>query len=134
MMRSASARRLAADQAGGVAVEFAFVAPIFLTCIVGILMLALAYYEGATVQWSLERSLRAAMVHPGVTAADIRHAIDEDLDQMGIDFDFSYHVEEVDTVQLAVARIAYDAPLHIPFVPDASIRFVAENVAPLATP
>jgi Flp pilus assembly pilin Flp len=132
MMRFAFARRsLARDQTGAAAVEFAMIAPVLFTCICGILMLGLAYYEGATVQWSLERTLRAAMIDPDVTAEDIEAALNEQLEAIGSpEIDFTYVIDDAGSVPLAVATANYEVPLHVPFVPDLALHFSAESVAP----
>lgn len=132
MMRSAFAKRpLAHDDSGAAAVEFAMIAPVLFTCICGIVMLGLAYYEGATVQWSLERVLRASMVDPDVTAEDVEAALNEELEAIGSpEIDFSYVVDDSGSVPVAVATANYEVPLHVPFVPDLALHFSAESVAP----
>jgi Flp pilus assembly pilin Flp len=119
------------DTRGAAAVEFAMVAPVLITCIVGILMLGMAYYEGATVQWSLQRTLRAAMIDPNLTADDIEQALKERLEAIGSpEIDFSYVVDESGSVPLAIATANYEVPLRVPFVPDLALHFSAESVAP----
>jgi Flp pilus assembly protein TadG len=132
MMRSVFAKRsLARDRGGAVAVEFAMIAPVLCTCIVGILMLGMAYYEGATVQWSLERTLRAAMLDPEITPAEIETALNERLEAIGSpEIEFSYAIDETGSVPVAVATANYEMPLHVPFVPDLALHFSAESVAP----
>jgi Flp pilus assembly protein TadG len=133
MTPSASARSDAlACERGAAAVEFALIAPPLLTFIVGLIMLGFAYYQGATIQWSLERTLRAAMIDPDVSASDIEDAIRADLAQIGSpEIDFSYQTDETGAVPLAIVRVGYDVPLSVPFLPDLSLPFSAENVAPL---
>jgi Flp pilus assembly pilin Flp len=132
MTRSASAeRRLARDTSGAAAVEFAMIAPVLCTLIVGILMLGMAYYEGATIQWSLERTLRAAMLDPDITANEIETALNQRLEAIGSpDIDFEYVIDESGGVPPAVATANYEVPLHVPFVPDLALHFSAESVAP----
>jgi Flp pilus assembly pilin Flp len=125
----ASVRR---DESGSAAVEFALVAPPLLTMIVGVLMLGMAYFEGASVQWAMERSLRAAMVHPDLSATEIEAMLMEDLQEAGSpEIDFNYEIDETGAVPLAVATASYDVALNIPFVPDLSLHFAAENVGPV---
>ncbi len=133
MTPSASARRrFAGNHCGAAAVEFAMVAPVLLTMIVGLLMLAMAYYQGATIQWSLERSLRAAMIDPDFTPSDLEEAMADDLARIGSpDVAFSYEVDDSGAVPVAVVTAAYDVPLIVPFLPDMALHFVAENVAPV---
>jgi Flp pilus assembly protein TadG len=133
MTRSVYARRrrFRRDARGAAAVEFAIVAPALITCIVGLLMLGITYYEGATVQWSLERRLRAAMIDPDATAAQIEAAIRSDLEQIGSpEIEFIYQVDDEGAVPLAVVTVNYDVPLQIPFLPDMALHFSAEGVAP----
>ena len=134
MTRSGSARRrLARDEAGTTAVEFAIISPLLFTFLLGIFQLGMAYYEGATIQWSLERSLRSAMVHPETTAEDIQEAMQDELQLIGSpDVDFSYEVDDSGAVPLAVVRADYDVPVKVPFLPDLALHFAAENVVPVA--
>lgn len=129
MTRSASVRSC---ESGSAAVEFALVAPPLLTMIVGVLMLAMAYFEGASVQWAMERTLRSAMVHPDLSATEIEAMLMEDLEEAGSpDVDFNYEIDESGEVPLAVASATYDVPLNIPFLPDMALHFAAENVGPV---
>ncbi len=132
MMRFGFGRRsLARDAGGAAAVEFAMIAPVLFTCIVGMLMLGMAYYEGATVQWSLERTLRAAMIDPDITGDEIEAALNERLETIGSpEINFSYVIDETGSVPIAIATANYDVPLHVPFVPDLALHFSAESVAP----
>lgn len=124
-------RSLARDHSGATAVEFAMIAPVLFTCIVGILSLGMAYYEGATVQWSLERTLRAAMIDPEVTGAQIEASLNERLEAIGSPVvDFSYIIDDSGSVPVAVATANYEVPLRVPFVPDLALHFSAESVAP----
>jgi Flp pilus assembly pilin Flp len=133
MTRSESAKkRLPRDESGTTAVEFAIIAPLLFTFLLGIFALGMAYYEGATIQWSLERALRTAMVYPDTTADDIQEAMAEELQLIGSpDVDFSYEVDESGTIPLAVVRADYDVPVKVPFLPDMALHFAAENVAPI---
>lgn len=119
------------NQSGSTAVEFALVAPVLIIMITGIMMLSIAYYRGATVQWSLERTLRAAMIDPDVGADEIEDMLAADLERIGSpEFEFEYDIDNSGSVPFRVVRVTYDAPLEIPLLPDLSLRFSAENVAP----
>lgn len=125
-------KRFARDDRGAAAVEFAFVAPALLTMIVAMIVLGMAYYEGASVQWSLERSLRAAMVDPEATGEDIEALMTEELALIGSpEVDFNYAIDDSGAVPLAVVTAQYEVPLNIPFLPDLALQFTAENVAPV---
>lgn len=134
MTPSASAKRWRAfrrDGQGSAAVEFALVAPILLTLILGMLMLGIAYYQGMSVQWSLERSLRTAMIDPEVSAQEIEDRMLEELGDIPVDtLVFDYNIEDSGDVPLAVATVDYDVPLQIPFIPAVSLHFTAESAMP----
>lgn len=133
MTRSASARgHFTRNARGTTAVEFALIAPVLMTMILGVLMLGMAYYEGATMQWSLERNMRAVMLDPDTTEADIEELMAEDLARIGSpDVDFTYEIDESGSVPLGIATASFDVPLNIPFLPDFSLHFSAENVTPV---
>ncbi|MGE0740699.1 MAG: TadE/TadG family type IV pilus assembly protein [Hyphomonadaceae bacterium] len=125
-------RRFARNRDGAAAVEFAMISPALFSIVVGVLMLGVAYYEGATIQWSLERSLRSAMIHPDVTLADIEELMADDLVRIGSpEVDFSYVVDDTGAVPLAIVTADYDVPLEIPFLPPFPLHFRAETVAPV---
>jgi Flp pilus assembly pilin Flp len=124
-------RSLARDASGAAAVEFAMIAPALFTCIVGTLMLGMAYYEGATIQWTLERQMRTAMINPDATGADIEAAIAADLEQIGSpDIEFTYVLDASGSVPITVMTADYEVPLRVPFLPDLALHFSAETVAP----
>lgn len=131
-MQSVSARCFLSARSGAAAVEFAFVGPVLMTLIVGILMLGMAHYEGATVQWSLERALRVAMIDSEVSKEEIEALMAEDLARIGSpDVNLSYEIDESGSVPVAVASASYEVPLNIPFLPDLALRYAAENVTPV---
>jgi TadE-like protein len=133
MTRSGFANRIAREEGGTAAVEFAMIAPLLFALILGIVALGMAYYEGATIRWSLERGLRTAMVYPDTTPEDIEAAMQEELALIGSpDVDFSYEIDDDGAVLLAIVRADYEIPIRVPFLPDMSLRFAAENVAPVA--
>lgn len=130
-MPYASAKRFGDDQGGATAVEFAIVSPVLLTMILGVFALGSAYYEGATVQRSLERALRTAMVHPELDGSDIEEMLNADLERIGSpEIDFSYTIDDSGEMRMAVARAAYEVPVMIPFIPEIFLAFEAENVMP----
>jgi hypothetical protein len=95
-------------------------------------MLGIAYYQASTIQWSLERSLRAAMIDEDTTLQDIRDAMADDLDRIGSpDVELTYTVDNSGTVPMAIVTADYDVPLNIPFLPKLMLRYSIEDVVPL---
>lgn len=117
---------------GSTAVEFAIIAPVLVTFILGILMLGIAYHNAATIQWSLERSIRMAMIDEDVTLAEIEAAMADDLARAGSpDIVLSYTLEESGAVKLAVITADYEVPLNIPLLPALSLHYSVEDVVPV---
>jgi len=131
MTRSASAK-FARCKNGASAVEFALIAPPLFGSILGVLALAFAYYQGATMQWSIERSVRVAMLNPDVTVDDIRALIADDLASIGApDVNLSYEIDNAGAVPLAIVRASYETPLNLPLLSDLALPFTVETVTPL---
>jgi len=61
--RRGGLRRLVRSRLGATAVEFALVAPIFLTMVVGVFELSRAMWIKATMQFAVEETTRFAMVN-----------------------------------------------------------------------
>lgn len=117
---------------GSTAVEFAIIAPVLVTFILGILMLGIAYHNAATIQWSLERSIRMAMIDEDVTLEEIEAAMADDLARAGSpDIALSYTLEESGAVKLAVITADYEVPLNIPLLPALSLHYSVEDVVPV---
>jgi len=139
MTPSASAKRYPGawarfrrERRGSTAVEFAFVAPILVMFIMGILMLGIAYHNASTIQWSLERSIRMAMIDADVTLEEIEAAMAEDLERIGSpDLDLTYTLDESGPVPLAVITADFAVPLNIPLLPAMNLSYSVENVVPL---
>ena len=124
--------RFQRERDGSTAIEFAIVAPVLVTFIIGVLMLGLAYYNASTIQWSLERSLRAVMIDEDTTLADIEAAMEEDMERIGSpDLELTYTLDDSGPVPLAVITAEFDVPLDIPFVPTLNLHYSIEDVVPL---
>jgi Flp pilus assembly protein TadG len=139
MMPSASVklplcRRLALwrNRAGGAAVEFALIAPPLFAMIFGTVILGLGFHQGVTVQWSMERSLRAAMLDADVTEEEIAALMAQDLELIGSPaVELSYAIDESGPAPLALVTATHEVPFNVPFAPEFSLTFTASNAAPI---
>lgn len=131
-MRSAFADRFAADAKGSAAIEFAAVAPVLIAFMMGIMTLGVAYYQGMTVQWALERSLRTAMIEADTDIDDIEALMADDLARIGSpDINLTYVIDDTGEVPLAIVTAQYAAPLNIPFAPHLVIQFSFDEAVPV---
>jgi hypothetical protein len=100
--------------------------------IMGILLLGIAYHNASTIQWSLERSVRMAMIDADVTLEEIEAAMAEDLERIGSpDVDFTYTLDESGAVPLAVITADFKVPLNIPLLPELTLDYSVQNVVPV---
>ncbi len=58
------------DTRGSTAVEFAFIAPVFILLVVAAILFGQAYYALGSVQWAIERTARDLMVDGELTEAE----------------------------------------------------------------
>jgi Flp pilus assembly protein TadG len=127
-----SSHRFPRESQGSTAIEFAIVAPVLVTFIIGTLMLGIAYYQASTIQWSLERSIRAIMIDENTSLSDIEAAMADDLDRIGNpDVELTYTLDTSGSVTMAVITADYNIPLNIPFVPLLNLHYTIEDVVPL---
>lgn len=124
--------RFRRERRGSTAIEFAIIAPVLVTFIIGILMLGIAYYQASTIQWSLERSIRAVMIDEDITLADIEAAMQDDLERIGSpDLELTYTLDDSGPVPLAIITADYSVPLAIPFLPTLHLNYSIEDVVPI---
>lgn len=129
-----SARRRLGDQSGATALEFAILAPMLLTFILGLVQLGWALHCGSSVRWALETSSRTILTNPNATQSALRDAM---LARLG-------DVTAANTVAVSLvtdtsdpnakvkrATATYSYPLSIPFVPSANLNFSATTTVPI---
>lgn len=125
-------RAFPGESRGSTAVEFAIVAPVLVTFIIGTLMLGIAYYQASTIQWSLERSIRAIMIDEDTSLSDIEAAMADDLDRIGNpDVELTYTLDTSGSVTMAIITADYDIPLNVPFLPTYNLHYSIEDAVPL---
>lgn len=75
----ASADRLARDESGATAIEFAIVAPVCLAMMFGILQFGWALHCAASARFALERAMRSVTLNPTMTETQLASAVEADL-------------------------------------------------------
>jgi Flp pilus assembly protein TadG len=58
------------DRTGAMAVEFAFVAPVFLVMLIGLIEFGRMFWIRSTIQFAVEETARYALVNPTLTLSD----------------------------------------------------------------
>lgn len=76
-------RKLRRRQDGTTAVEFAMIAPAFLLLLFGLVMVALMYFDGSTLEFAVEQAGRSIATNPSVSQSDLTTAVQSQLGPIG---------------------------------------------------
>lgn len=68
-------RRLARDEDGGPAIEFAIIAPVFITVCLGVISLGYAFQVRNEMAHAVDAGIRETMLDPTISDADLETAI-----------------------------------------------------------
>lgn len=129
-------RRLFTNRSGMAAVETAFLIPAFFTLILGGMNFGVAFYKGLTVQWSVERAARRAMIDATLTEAQLQAAINATLDDIDSNLVIDISLTEDLSGVIPVARVsgAFNHPVEVPFMPVIDTTFKIDIRVPRPAP
>ena len=124
-------RRLKTEPRGAAAVEFLMVCPLLLIMMFGMMGLGQALYTTSSVQWAVERSVRALMIDGSLTQTDLEQRVRDSLQDV-TDFEFEIHYAEDDTLGLPVVRVYTDINyvVDVPLIPPFSIGYRVDTYVP----
>lgn len=126
-------RRLRADRGGATALEFALVAPVLFTFVLGAFQLAWGLHCAATVRWALEKEARTVFLTPGTTADQLKTAMVADLNGVANAQSLTVTVAADNSnpaADVINASSAFTYSLWIPFLPTQSLSFTAHTSVP----
>jgi Flp pilus assembly protein TadG len=125
--------RLRADRGGATALEFALVAPVLFTFVLGAFQVAWGLHCAATVRWALEKEARTVFLTPNTTADQLKTAMVADLNGIANAQSLAVTVA-VDNSNPASdiinASSSFTYSLWIPFLPTQSLSFNAHTSVP----
>ena len=131
-MMDALLNRFLRDERGVNAVEFAMVLPIFVTMLFGVIQMGLALYYSSSVQYSLERTARAAMLDGDISAGALQQQFNTQLDEFtDKNVDVEYSTENAGGVEIVVLKAKYVHQFEIPLVPFFEMSFPVEVRVPV---
>lgn len=114
-------RRLAGDQCGITAVEFALVAPAFFSLLFGVIELGRIAYTQGVVSFAAEEATRYAIVNYNITENEVRDLTEDCL--LGINRDridaivVTGPVDPVDNTRTISVEVSYNFEFLLPFLP-----------------
>jgi hypothetical protein len=121
----ATLRRLAADCRGISAVEFALLAPVFLSTVMGVIELGRAAYTQGVISFAAEEATRYAVVNYDIDESDVRDLARACL--LGIDparinaIVVTGPIDPVDNTRTISVEVSYNFEFLLPFLPDGII-------------
>jgi Flp pilus assembly protein TadG len=121
-----------ADERGVNAVEFAMVLPVFIAMMFGVIQTGLALYYSSSVQFSLEKTAREAMLDGGLSSGALQQAFNDELKTFtDKKITIQYALDSQGDVDVVVLKAKYIHVFDIPLVPHFEMAFPVEVRAPV---
>lgn len=118
-------RRLAEDRSGVSAVEFAFLAPVLLGLMFGVIELGRIAYTQGVVSFAAEEATRYAVVNYNISEEEVRDLTEDCL--LGVDRDrinaivVTGPIDPVDNTRTISVDVSYSFEFLLPFLPQDTI-------------
>lgn len=124
-------RGLVRDERGISAVEFAFIAPVLLGLLFGIIEFGRVAYTQGVVSFAAEEATRYAVVNYAITEEEVRQLAEDCL--LGIDPDridaivVTGPVDPVDNTRAISVEVNYNFEWLLPYLPDGIVTLVGSS-------
>lgn len=133
MKRFAFAKRqLRRSEDGVTALEFALLAPVFLTLVFGVLQVSIAFHKGNTAQWAVKKAARQVLLNDDLNEVEIQEIVNQNLKSVGeaIDLDIHYKVDSSGSVPVGRITATYTHKVTIPAIRTFYARFPIDVSVP----
>lgn len=130
-VRSQHIRRFSGENRGATAIEFMMVCPLLLILMFGMTGLGQALFSVASIQWAVERSVRALMIDGSLTQTDLEQRVRDSLRDI-TDIELQIHYTEDDSHGIPLVRVYTDVSylVDVPLVPEFSIVYRVDTYVP----
>ena len=128
--RPHSLSRLAKDQCGAAAMEFAIVSGVFVTALIGIAYLGVMLFTNAALHWAVERSVRLAAISTSTTQSAISTALNGYLSSLGVPAATVTYSVATGAFPVAHINATLSQSYTIPFIPTMNVTYVADAYVP----
>jgi len=118
------------ERSGSVAVEGAFIFPVLLTIIYGIIELCRALYANFELDYAIDKTSRYAMVHTDAKPSEIEAQFNNELVNLNANNLISFNISEVanaDNTRTANISASYKFELFIPLASFEEFTFNSEQ-------
>ena len=119
MFSSRRLRNLVRDRRGATALEFAFVAPMFLSIVFSLFEFGWAQHKLSSIRYVMESVSRGLLMNPAMTEAELRTQVETQLGGMAADPDLAISLQIVDmgaSGKVAKLTGAYTSEIGVPLV------------------
>jgi Flp pilus assembly protein TadG len=125
-------RNLAADEAGATAVELAFILPVLVMLVFGVIQLGWALHCGSSVRYAVEQASRTVMLNPSTTQAQVQSQVTAALQGVADPNNVTVTLTFDTSSGTRVAKIAavYTHTLSVPMLPGWTLKFRPQSVVP----
>ena len=126
-------KRLARDCSGASALEFAILAPIFLSLVFGVIVLGWALYTMSNVNFVAERVGRLVQLNPAMSATEVSESIKAELPHLDQDnLNVSLQIDtQASGYTIARATVTYDFSVEVPLLWSQAVHYTTTVSVPL---
>ena len=123
--------RFRREERGATAVEFMMVCPLLLILMFGMAGLGQALFTIGSIQWAVERSVRALMIDGSLTQFDLEQRVRDALHDL-TDLEFTIHYTEDLSHGIPIVRVYTDITyrVDVPLIPEFSISYRVDTYVP----
>ncbi|MCP2679124.1 pilus assembly protein [Maricaulaceae bacterium NA33B04] len=119
------------DTRGSTAVEFAFIAPVFILLVVAAILFGQAYYALGSVQWAIERTARDLMVDGELTEAEFETRVRQLTDSLtAMNYTVAYQDVMYGEIRVTEITTTLQYTINVPVVGSYTLTYPVEVHSP----
>jgi Flp pilus assembly protein TadG len=123
---------LARDEDGATALEFAFILPVLVVMIFGVIQLGWALHCGSSVRYAVEQAGRSVMLNPAITQPELQAQVTSRLrgiaDPNHVTVSLSF--DTASGTRVAKIQAVYTHTLSVPLLPSWTLTFRPRSTVP----
>jgi Flp pilus assembly protein TadG len=125
-MNGNALKALSRDNSGAAAVEFALVSSAFISFVLGIFYLTLMLFTNLSLNWAVQRAIRAASINPAVSQSSLASEVNGYLTAMGLPAANVSYVVTGGSVPTAHISATLAQSYTVPLISTFNITFAAD--------
>ena len=125
-------RRVSRNEDGVTAIEYAILAPVFVSMVIGTLNLSLALHKANTAKWAVKKAARTLLVTNDMDEDAIQKLINERIHAIhpNMDLEISYKLDSSGSLPIGRISATYVHKVTVPLVSTFRARFPIEVNVP----